>query len=63
MISSILTTLYLPYINCPAGSIHVIQKFQKVALRRIKTAASAVALHVRKLNSATKVEEEFVVGV
>jgi hypothetical protein len=53
----------LPYIECPAGSIHLVQRFQKVALRRIKIAATAVALHVRKLNSATKVEEEFVVGV
>jgi hypothetical protein len=58
-----LATLYLPYIHCPAGSISIVQRFQKVALQRIKAASHAVALHIRKLHASAKSEEEIMVGM
>lgn len=63
MISSVLATLYLPYIHCPSGSIPIVQRFQKFALGRLKAASSMVAFHVRNLNSSNKIEEEVMVGM
>jgi hypothetical protein len=53
----------MPYIHCPPGSVQVVQRFQKAAIQRINKASSAVALHCRKLSQATKVGEEFIVGM
>ncbi len=63
MLSSVLATLYLPYIHCPSGSIPIAQRFQKFALGRLKAVSAMVALHVRNLNSSTKIEEEVIVGM
>lgn len=58
-----LATLYLPYIHCPPGSIPIVQRFQKVALQKIKAASYAVALHIRELHESAKSEEEIMVGM
>jgi hypothetical protein len=63
MTSSVLATLYLPYIHCPSGSIPIVQRFQKFSLARLKAASSMVALHARNLNSSAKIEEEVIVGL
>jgi hypothetical protein len=63
MTSSVLATLYVPYIHCPSGSIPIVQRFQKFALGKLKAASSMVALHVRNMNSSTKIEEEVIVGM
>jgi hypothetical protein len=55
--SSVLATLYLPYIHCPSGSSQLMERFQKVALRRIKAASLAVALHVRHIESSARMED------
>jgi hypothetical protein len=63
MISSLRATLYVPYIHCPAGSGQAVQRFQKVALHKIKTASSTIALQCSKLSQTSKVGEEFMIGM
>jgi hypothetical protein len=63
MISSVRATLYVPYIHCPPGSGQVVQRFQKVALHRIKTASYEIASHCFKISEVSKVGEEFMVGM
>ena len=57
------SSLYIPYIPCPPDGSQVAQKFKKIAHRRIKEASCTTALHCFKISQASKVREEFPIGM